>query len=228
MKTLNVRADDAIVCSDFHVPMQSEPFINKMIMYVRANGHPDTLIVAGDFWNFDKLSDFEVKDKYTLDEEFSSGKVLIDRLLSNFARIFMVKGNHEERLPRAMGNYIGYAEMMKHLHPKIVVVEMDHLILRSGKKEIKIAHQKMYSSIKGKIVSMLAHFGQQHLMIGHSHNAYISTDHTSRHIAVDLGCMCDPNKVIYKQMRTNTYPAWDNAFAHVKNGRVRLITKETF
>lgn len=224
---MKITSSEALVCSDFHIPTHSQIWVEKLRKYASEN-KVKTLVIAGDYWNFDKLSDFETKDKYTLSQEIKVGKTVMESLQSSFQRIVMVQGNHDIRMPRALKFGMTYKEWMDTVFDDIEVTDDDHVILMSNGIPFRIAHAGGYSKIKGRVATDLSHCLQTNILIGHSHNFCLTMNHTGIYIACDLGCMCAAEKVLYKRSKTNTYPDWDNAFVHIKQGKIKAITERTW
>lgn len=225
---LTIRADDALVCSDIHVPGQNEEYINKMIAYGKEN-NINHLFVAGDFWNFDSISRWELKDKnLRLGVELQIGKRLLERLTKHFF-VYMITGNHDSRMPQILKYSITFSDWMASIiTKKVVVTDYDYFYLDSNGKKFRICHPSLYSIIKGRQVSLLAQDLHENIIMGHQHFFSYSTNKTGEYICVDCGCMCDKNAFVYKKSSTNRCPEWENGFIHVKNGKVKLLSDFNF
>lgn len=225
---LTVKATDCLVCSDIHVPGHSKRWIGELLRY-RKQRNIKQIVIVGDFWNFDAISKWELKDNRTsLAQEIEIGKSLLLRLQRE-AQIFLVTGNHDARMPSALNHAITYREWVhSSISPDVVVTDCDYLYLESGGKKFRLCHPSLYSKIKGSCASALAHDLHENVMMGHQHFLSLTTNKTGQYIAVDLGCMCDPQAFLYKQVLTSRFPDWENGFVHVHNGRIKLITDFTF
>lgn len=225
---LTVRAEESIVCADIHVPGESKVWIENLLDY-RNKHNIKHILVAGDFWNHDAVSSWELKDpKMNLKTEIEHGKAVL-RALTEKAHVYLICGNHDERMPRVMKYALSFSDWMKTIHEtNITVTDYDHLFLDSGGERIRVCHPDLYSKIKGNQVAALSQDLQEHVMMGHQHFASISTNKTGKYMCVDLPCLCDPSKFLYKRASTSRMPEWENGFVHVKMGQARLVTNQTF
>lgn len=223
-KFLHIWAERALVASDFHVPGESKHWVNKLIEY-GIKHHIKCLIIDGDFWNLDSISRWEIKDKWPLAMEINHGQAILERLRKVF-KIFMVRGNHDLRVTQALEGKLSYTEYMSTIaHKDIVVTNNDRIYLHSGNQRFRICHPSLYSKNKGTEVRTLSHNLQENILMGHQHFASVSTNHTGKYVAIDLGCMCNPNAFLYKNSQTSKLPEWENAFARIQQGKVSLITR---
>lgn len=225
---LSVTVDNAIVCSDLHVPGQNNDYLNKMIKYGKDN-HIKHLFIVGDFWNYDSISRWELKDKnHGLALELKTGKKILEKLTQTFV-VYLVCGNHDVRMPRILRYSISFSDWMATIHvKKLVVTDFDYMYLISGVEKFRLCHPGMYSIVKNKSANNLAHDLQEHVIMGHQHYLSMSTNKTGKYIAIDSGCMCDINAFVYKNSSTTRCPEWENGFVHVKDGKVKMITNYTF
>ena len=227
-ETPTVYSSESIVCSDIHVPGESEYWLRKLIKYGKTH-NIKTLFVAGDFWNFDEISRWDLKDKdMGLTKEIKRGRDILEEFSNHFATM-LVCGNHDKRLPVALGNSLSYQDWVKALDiENIYATDSDHAFLISTGEKYRICHPDLYSRIKGNQVVNISHDLQENVIMGHQHFMSYSTNKTGKYIAIDSGCMCDPNAFQYKRAATTRLPAWENGFIHVKEGKVRMISDFTF
>jgi predicted phosphodiesterase len=225
---LTVTVDEALVCSDVHVPGQSEPYIKKLIKYGIEHGIKH-LFIVGDYWNHDAISRWELKDRNMgLADELKVGQELLQKLTKYFF-VYMVCGNHDARMPRILKYAISFSDWMATIHAKkVVVTDYDYMFLESNGEKFRLCHPDLYSIVKNKSASLLAQDLQEHIIMGHQHYFSIATNKTGRYLAIDCGCMCDTDAFIYKKASTTRCPEWENGFIHINNGLVKLITDFTF
>jgi len=226
---LKVRVKEVLVCSDIHVPAESKLWLNRLLAY-RKKHKISHIIIAGDFWNHDSVSRWELKDPFlNLRKELERGKEVLKQLTKE-AHVYLICGNHDIRMPRALNHALSFVEWMKMIHTfNLTVTDNDFLMLLSGTRNFRICHpHKAYSRVKGKQVSAHAHDLQCDAMMGHQHYLSVMTNSTGKYVCVDLGCMCDPKAFMYKQASTTRHPEWENGFIHVKEGKIKLISDYTF
>jgi len=223
-----VYSNEFLVAGDFHIPGQSDEWIDKLLQYGVDNKIPE-LFIAGDFWNFDAVSRWQLKDPaLSLKVEIKRGKEIVDRLREHFV-LYFVCGNHDSRLPRALNYTLNFNDWMEALFgDTVVTTNYDYIKAISGDKTFRICHPGYYSVNKGSQVALLAQDLQENIIMGHQHFASISTNKTGQFICIDLGCMCDANKFYYKKSATTRYPRWENGFVHIKDGNARMICDYSF
>jgi len=225
---LTVRAEECLACSDVHAPGESKLWINRLIEYAIAN-KIKTLFIIGDFWNNDSVSKWERKDPtMNLKKELEHGVVLLKKLTKHM-RVYLLCGNHDERMPKVLKYALSFSEWMQNIYShNIVVTDFDYMYMQSGNKKFRLCHPNMYSRIKGNISSNLAQDKHENVIVGHSHFLSLSTNKTGKYLCIDSGCMCDPNLFLYKNASTSRCPDWENGFIHIKSGKVKLISDNTF
>jgi hypothetical protein len=225
---LTVVADDCIVAGDFHVPGESPKAVNDLLRYAKEHDIK-TLIINGDFWNFDSVSRWQLKDPgMNLKIEIKKGIALVKKLAAQF-KLYFVCGNHDARLPKALNYSLNFTDWMDALFGnEVFVTNFDYLKLESGKATFRICHPEYYSKVKGTQAAELAHDLQENIIMAHQHYISVSTNKTGKFICADSGCMCDPEAFYYKKSATTKFPSWENGFIHVKDGKVKLVSQFTF
>lgn len=225
---LVVELNEFLVAGDFHVPGESPEWINTLIKYGNEHDVHD-LFIAGDFWNHDSVSRWQLKDpELNLKVEIKSGIALVKKLLKHF-RLYFVCGNHDARLPKALNYSLNFSDWMEALFgDSVTTTNFDYCKVISAGETFRVCHPEYYSVNKGSQVALLSHDLQEHIIMGHQHFASLSTNKTGRYICADLGCMCDANKFYYKKSATTRYPRWENGFVHVKDGKLRMICDYSF
>lgn len=225
---LQLRLRDFLVCSDIHVPGESVEWINKLLLYRQKEGI-QSIVVAGDFWNFDAVSRWECKDKNLgMQAELQKGIALLQRLTKH-AKVYLICGNHDIRLPKQLDFTLSFKEWIDTLFIKnCIATDFDHLYVISGPRKFRICHPDLYSTIKGRQASFLSQDLHEDIIMGHQHYLSLSTNKTGKYLSLDSGCLCDPEKFRYKKAATSRCPSWENGFFHIKEGKVRLISNFTF
>lgn len=225
---LELELNDVIVASDFHVPGESREWIDKLLSYAHEHGVKH-LIIAGDFWNHDSISRWQMKDpNLNLKLELKKGIALVRELQKQFS-VYFLCGNHDSRLPKALDYSLNFTDWMDALFgDSVTVTDFDFLRLTSGGRQFRVCHPDSYSRVKGSQASLLAQDLHENVIVAHQHYISASTNKTGRYLCVDCGCMCDKNLFYYKKSTTTRFPEWENGFIHVKNGKVRVVCDYTF
>jgi len=219
---ITVRANKCIVISDLHIPRVNMKAIDNACRAGKRY-HITTLILGGDVFDFDSFSRFDRVTKSDLAAEIAMAKDIFVRLRKQFKQIYVVTGNHDTRIARLLLFDIGFAGFMKSININAIVTNNSWLKLISGGKEFIVAHASAYSSIAGRVANNLAHRKNTNILIGHSHNANVTVTPNGKFVAIDLGMCGDPTQFTYKTSRVNAFPEWQNAYAIVINGLVRLV-----
>jgi predicted phosphodiesterase len=224
---LHVNASECLLTSDWHVPGVNQATKRRLFSYAKSHNIKH-LGIIGDFWNHDAISRWELKDPLmNLNEELTQGIELLEELGQVF-KIYMVCGNHDARMPRALSYSLLFSEWMSHIFKPAIVTDYDYMYLTSGGQKFRLCHPDLYSRIKGSQVSALAQDLQENVIMGHQHFLSMSTNKTGRFVCVDSGCMCDPEAFVYKRASTTRCPEWENGFIHLKEGKIRLISEHSF
>ena len=228
---LVVENNNVLVAGDFHVPAESKKWVKKLLSY--ADEHAvEALIINGDFWNFDQISRWQMKDpELTLKAEIKRGIELVTLLAKKFKAVYFVCGNHDSRLPKALNYSLNFSDWMEALFSNLKNVyytNFDFLTLVSGTEQFRVCHPQYYSRVKGSEVGRISHDLQENVIMAHQHYVSFATNKTGRYICIDGGCMCDQNAFYYKKSSTTKFPSWENAFVHVRSGKVHVVSEFTF
>lgn len=226
---------DVMVTADWHIPLYDPGYVNIMIQAAQDLGI-DTLIIAGDFFNFDALSRFEPKqDEAGLARELNEGLAVMSVLLETFKKIYYIWGNHDARMHRALGFAIQFREAMKmvfgalgtELLDRIEFTNLDHMWVEftdTGERWY-ICHPASYSRVPLSNPRQLAAKYDANIICAHSHHAAIGHAVNGKHTVVEAGGLFDKDKTAYLQ-RTTTYPTWQQGFGAFLGGRFLLSTPQ--
>ena len=93
-------AGDFMVCNDVHIPATNWAFADRMIDVAEAHlPRPRKLIIAGDLINGDAMSHWADLVLCTpLADELDYARQFLHHLSGTFAEIYVIRGNHENRL----------------------------------------------------------------------------------------------------------------------------------
>jgi hypothetical protein len=58
------------------------------------------------------------------------------------------------------------------------------------------------------------------VLVTHQHSAGMSMSQDGKRTIVDNPAMCDPKRMAYKHLNTNTMPEWQLGFSVIKDGLV--------
>lgn len=222
-RPLVLRNTAAMLTADWHIPLYDPAYVNEMIQRARSLGIK-TLIVAGDFFNFDSLSSYDPKQSDAdLLREYEEGLAVMRVLADTFDTIYYLWGNHDARLHRALGFAMKFREAMKmvfgalgeELMKKMVFTNLDHMWVEfdteKGTERWYVCHPKEYSRVPLSNARQLANKYNSNVITAHSHHAAIGYAHDGKKVAAEAGGLFDARKTEYLQ-RSTTFPTWQQGY----------------
>lgn len=215
---------EAIVTADWHFPLFS-PEMGNLVIETAQTTKIDTLIIAGDLFNLDALSRFEPKqDSAEIWAEIVVSREVICTLLKLFKRIYIIKGNHDERVVKALGYKLKFDKAMQLLLGidfedtlnKILFSSLDHMWVKPYENAPSwlswyICHPIAYTQnplSKGRII---ADKYNANVITAHSHHFAMGWARDGKKIVAEAGGLFDTTKTEYLQASTS-YPEWTNGF----------------
>jgi hypothetical protein len=234
---------DVMITADWHVPVYNPTLVNSMIERARVLGLKH-LIMAGDFWNFDSLSQYDPKqDSAGLEREWKEGIAVMRVLAETFEHIYFVWGNHDARFHKALGHATAFATSMKMVFgaagddvlSRMTFTNLDHLWVGYGDEDSDdpnafdplrrwyICHPISYSSLPLSGSRALAAKYQANVITAHSHHAAVGFAVDGKFVAAEAGGLFDANKTAYLQ-RSTKFPRWQNGYAYLVGERLQLVT----
>jgi len=216
-----------MVLADIHAPNFNRNALREALIMARSR-HISTAIILGDFLDNAWCSHFIDLAKETGMYAVSNQIDLVYRTLkaitSSFEYVYIIRGNHDERLTKKLENSLSMSEIYKifsiqkgdeNLYDKLEIVERFHMyMVDSPTGDWMFAHQKNISAIRGKVAQDLATRYEINVVTSHVHDLGITTSRNKhRYWAVAPGCLADVNKMAYKQMRVSTASPWITGWA---------------
>lgn len=226
-----VREDDVMIVADLHVPIYDPVRVNEMIETARSEGIT-TLVIGGDFFNFDALSSYDPKQTDAgLEREWREGLGVMRVLLETFDRIVYVWGNHDSRLHRALGYKARFTSAMKLVFgalgteamERIEFTNLDHCWIETGESRWYVCHPQSYSRIPLTTARQIAAKEGCNVITAHSHHCAVGYATNGRHVVVEAGGLFDANKTAYLQ-RSTTFPNWQQGYCYLKGGQLRVVS----
>jgi hypothetical protein len=205
----------AMVFADPHIPFHSVPMMTRAIAVAEVN-NIRRLCVDGDFVDNHFISDVfresQSSSKMTGDEAYEVAEDIIGVLLKTFTGgIWFLEGNHE-----AWGEKI--------LHGRLKIKTLAKMFGVDGKAKISpfdhgyvgdwcVIHGKNYSGIHPTTPPLrYCRIKDCSCIQGHQHLSGEAYTENGKHVAVPMGCMCDPKNMEYVQRKTTTNPKWMGEF----------------
>jgi predicted phosphodiesterase len=226
-EAIEVKEDSVMITADWHIPLYDPEYANKMITHARENDIR-TLIVGGDFFNFDSISRFDDKQEDAgLEREIDEGIAVMDVLCQTFDRIIYVWGNHDARIHRRLGYKMAFKSTMQTIFraldtedfAKIEFSNLDHAWVEQNGERWYVCHPDSYTRVPLSGARVLATKVQTNVITAHSHHCAVGYAIDGEHVVCEIGGLFDTSKTRYLQ-RTTTHPTWTQGFAWLKNGKL--------
>jgi predicted phosphodiesterase len=220
---------DVMITADWHIPLYDPAYANEMIKVAREQ-ELKTLIIGGDFFNFDALSRYEPKQEDAgLERELDEGVRVMRTLQETFDRIIYIWGNHDARLHKALGMKIAFSSAMKNVFnalgrdevTKIEFSNLDHCWVETEKGDWYICHPDMYTRVPLSGARVLATKLNANVITAHSHHCAVGYAIDGQKVVAEIGGLFDRTVTSYLQ-RSTTFPTWAQGFAFLKDGRLNV------
>lgn len=216
---------NAMITADWHIPLYDPELVNHMLKKAMELGIT-TLVIAGDYFNFDSLSQYDPKqDGADLEREWYEAIAVMRVVLETFDRIIFVWGNHDSRMHKALGFKMRFAEAMKMTFGilgddalgKIEFTNLDHCIVESNGERFYICHPATYSSTPLGGTRKIANKQNMHVITAHSHHCAVGLAEDGEKILIEAGGFHDRTKTAYLQ-RSTGFPFWAQGYCWIIDG----------
>ncbi len=224
--------DDFIVVGDVQLPTTDYDFA-MLPAYVAANKlqRPRRLIIAGDLFNFDGFSKYEnLIALPSIEQEFDAARNVIGLWAMTFDEIYMVMGNHEERMLKALQGQVQVQDIMNIVNAKLPIGKVkatvrDALRVKTSRGDYYIAHGASYRKLPLSVANELAQKEQANIVLHHQHHLAMGMDIYNRFILIDNGGLFDVEKMAYVQLHSKAMAGMSQGFTLVKGGYPYLFGK---
>jgi predicted phosphodiesterase len=216
---------DYIIISDVHCPYFHGDAFNKLIAMTQKFKIKN-IIIAGDFFNQDAFSHYQNAHDISFNEELQIATDLLDKLCQTFSNIYILTGNHDLRILKALSHKLNYHDFWKmvtgKLDKQIFVSEYPYLRLldRKGEEKMHVTHPRNFSTLPTRVARNLNHKYQMGVAVAHGHAMGVSYSPSGRDVLIDTGFMGDPTKVEYVCLNDTTHSRWTVGFSVWYNGYV--------
>ncbi len=222
---------DALVAACVHVP-ETDLTMWARLLSVGARDKLPRLIVAGDLVTLDMFSKWLALGQipeWGFDDEMESLHKLLRSALDVFDEIVVTPGNHiSRRIVRVTGGHIKLKQLMDMAgladadRARIATTEQDFLDLRSGGERFLVGHASNYRQRGGQIAREYAEKYESHVIVGNGHITGHQISRSGRWHGYELPTLLDPRVVRYAHESLTLFPQWQQGFATVRDGVVRL------
>ena len=221
--------DDYMISCDDHSPYFSALYENRLLSIAKFFNIKKQIKV-GDLVNQDYASHWpkqEGERRGDLDDDITQSEPLF-KALDYFEKIYLVRGNHEDRPNRITDARIQGKHILKlfgrKIHDKIYYTPYDKVFIGKGWMAV---HPKSYSQISASTAVRLAEKYHRHVLNAHGHFSALRYDRSGKYMGIDLGGLFDIRKVPYINLTTTTHPVWNNGFAMLRNEKIWLFNEST-
>lgn len=221
-------AEQYAITADWHIPLYDPAYVNTFIADARSRGVRQ-LILAGDFFNFDALSQYYPKqDGAGLEGELGEAEMVMRILLESFDNIYYLWGNHDARLHKALGFTIQFREAMKltfgslgaEALKRVTFTNLDHMWFgEEGEARWYVCHPGSYTRVPLSTARTLATKYNASVITAHSHHCAVGYSIDGTRVVAEIGGLFDRHKTGYLQ-RSTTFPTWAQGYAFLEAGRL--------
>lgn len=210
---------DCLIVSDLHIPFFDTVWIQRALDIAKAQKLRQ-VIIAGDLLDAKSISSFRCSDRnHTLQMEFTAARQLLMAFLDRFDAVYLLTGNHDERVARFTDNQFNLSFFYTHIVPDRKLKVSDYAWCTVN-DDIRVTHPYNYSSVPGAVPRALASKYQQHIIMGHTHRYAYAFDPSGKYVACEIGGLFDVKKMDWQMLKDNRAPMWNNGFAMVKDGNI--------
>jgi len=218
---------DWMLTSDWHLPIVDYSLVDRMVNDAIKLGVKN-LCIAGDWFNFDALSDYMPKQSdAALPRELQDSNRLMDWLLDVFEVIVITLANHDVRLVKTLGYRMRFDHSMRvcfydvplEKMARVKITNLDYVIIDSAGEKWRVCHSNSYSKNQLVHPSQFAEKYRMNVASGHRHHHAIGFS-TSGYRVLELGGLFDTARTEYLQRWTNSFPRWQPGYSALIEGRV--------
>lgn len=197
------RINESCLCiGDSQIPFHDSDFLNHCADVADAFG-VRTVLWVGDIFDLHALGIFLSQNKDSLAKEIEQNRKYGKQLANRFRRVLWTNGNHEDRLSRALTQYLRIEQTKRLFDLPDHVETSDYYFCEIGDDWIA-THPKNSSVIPGRVPTMLALKYRKNVLSFHGH--LVGAVQINDLWAIDVGVTCDPMRLEYPNVRHNTRP----------------------
>lgn len=219
-----IQSDNVLIFSDVHLPFTDFEFSTNMFKVAKKFESKDC-IIAGDFFDEGIFSDYLHYEKVLWIEEKEMARKFLEYLVNNFKRVYILCGNHDNRILRKLEFNETYSEIFKTIYQAKNLFITDYPFLELSGNWL-VVHPKSYSQISGQVAKKLAVKYQKNVISTHGHFTSLGFDISGNYYAIDIGGLVDLNKIEYLHHNITTHPRWVKSFVIIKNNHPFLFTEK--
>lgn len=205
-----------ILTGDWHLPYVNLAWFRSLLMIARETGIR-SLAVIGDFHNFDFFSKYWADSRASAElqeKEFATGEKLLDEAMGIFKRVYFCFSGHDRRPNRLLQGALTTRRWFGLIRPgrSLKDVYISPFSWAEVGKTWIAMHPRRGRKIKGSLVREMVSRRRKSTATFHQHYSSWAIDPSGNDSCVDVGSMCDRNRIGYMNIDLTPYPEGDNAF----------------
>jgi hypothetical protein len=229
---------DFAVSSDWHLSKLDPTMLALKGKVARKHGIKRALII-GDVFDMEEFSHWSIAGLQPRDVKFGDELIFaaraFEQALAAFPEgIWVTSGNHDERILKLLRFALELSDVFS-----LIGRRMAEGLRKQFEDKVKVSsypychinstwyccHPSCYSKIAMAVARDIAEVEHMHTIMAGGHLWGMTIEKSGKYYAIDCGCMCDPKKVYYKQMRIRRFPAWKQGFVILKDGLPMLYDR---
>lgn len=229
-KVINVDSTGGVMIqADHHCPFLDVKWHVRGLLYAEKYGIKK-LVIAGDFLDFDRLSWWAKEANstdvtVTLEEELSFAELVMKELLETFEHIYIIGGNHWNRLLRHVTYTVENTRLMRLIgvmnNDKITFSDIHNWLLIDEK--VRVTHPRGARKADGTLARDLSiKYPGQWLVVAHRHRGFSGFTPSGQPM-IEIGMMADAKRIRYSCTTDNTYYVACNGFAVYNKGVLKNL-----
>lgn len=229
-----INTHNMLVLSDVHCPIHSKEWLYQAIrvakiMTERSNVQECDVLINGDFIDSTPISSHRGQfwnRRNVLEDDLQAAEAVINLLCKNFRTVYLVTGNHDQRLIKAFGGEVSINRLYK-------MIGSHDNFKTTGRYFCKVnghwtfVHPRQYSKIRGKLAQDLSLRHQTNIATGHQHHSSRTISPCGKFQCVDIGALVDLEMQDYCTYDLSSYVAPLNGFAFLQGIHLSLFDKFT-
>ena len=218
---------DWMVANDFHIPFHRAD-VCELICETAKRLKIRRLLVAGDFFDFARLSPFaKLEENPSVQDELRTAAQVIYMFLKTFDRIYLLNGTHDVRFARMLGdeiqpNALLAGALRDWARRRVSWTKHPYCEVTSAGVKWWVVHPANYSRVPAKAALNLCYLRKANVAAAHCHIAGKVYTLCGTYTAVGLPCCTDEEKTPYLMYKMANFPVWQKGFAVLRDGDMYL------
>lgn len=229
---ISVESDNCIFASDWHFPFV-DPVLFNILLDIRRDYDIKDLFVPGDLWDADDYSRFidstpktvPIKKQFSAEcEEVEKGLRILYR---EFEKIYICKGNHEDRWISLNGGKMTMRNLYKEAIPgninantffeKVKITDDNYIYVYQRDQKWLFCHPVNFRKLNLSVVRDLAAKYECNVIGGHGHQWAQGYDVSGKYQICDGGGLFDKHALAYLR-RVSCHPETKGGFYTLIDG----------